>query len=194
MKFMHAQGGLPIPGIEHVMQPYAFGEGFGYAFAAMVLDNPNARDSFVDNGTLRSGGFNIEDNPPAPNDPTGCWCSESSVWAILYDIYDTAADAGDTLALGFGPIWDVLVGEQRTTPAFTSIFTFITALKAGQPASVTGINSLVSAQNIVTNTNAFGTTETNQGGGDLGADADGGRPRQAGAQTRSESLFISHGT
>jgi putrescine aminotransferase len=29
MKFMHAQGGLPIPGIEHVMQPYAFGDGFG---------------------------------------------------------------------------------------------------------------------------------------------------------------------
>jgi putrescine aminotransferase len=29
MKFMHAQGGLPIPGIEHIMQPYAFGEGFG---------------------------------------------------------------------------------------------------------------------------------------------------------------------
>jgi len=29
MKFMHAQGGLPIPGIEHVMQPYSFNEGFG---------------------------------------------------------------------------------------------------------------------------------------------------------------------
>jgi putrescine aminotransferase len=29
MKAMHAQGGLPIPGIEHVMQPYPFGEGFG---------------------------------------------------------------------------------------------------------------------------------------------------------------------
>ena len=29
MKAMHAQGNLPIPGIEHVMQPYAFGEGFG---------------------------------------------------------------------------------------------------------------------------------------------------------------------
>ena len=29
MKAMHAQGGLPIPGIEHVMQPYQFGEGFG---------------------------------------------------------------------------------------------------------------------------------------------------------------------
>ncbi|MDE1923610.1 MAG: aminotransferase class III-fold pyridoxal phosphate-dependent enzyme [Gammaproteobacteria bacterium] len=29
MKLMHAQGNLPIPGIEHVMQPYWFGEGFG---------------------------------------------------------------------------------------------------------------------------------------------------------------------
>ncbi len=29
MKHMHAQGDLPIPGIEHVMQPYWFGEGFG---------------------------------------------------------------------------------------------------------------------------------------------------------------------
>lgn len=29
MKGMHAQGDLPIPGIEHVAQPYWFGEGFG---------------------------------------------------------------------------------------------------------------------------------------------------------------------
>jgi putrescine---pyruvate transaminase len=29
MKLMHAQGGLPVPGVEHIMQPYAFGEGFG---------------------------------------------------------------------------------------------------------------------------------------------------------------------
>jgi putrescine---pyruvate transaminase len=37
MTFMHAQGGLPIPGIEHVRQPYSFMEGFGEdpeAFAA----------------------------------------------------------------------------------------------------------------------------------------------------------------
>ncbi len=29
MKAMHAQGDLPIPGVEHVMQPYLFGEAFG---------------------------------------------------------------------------------------------------------------------------------------------------------------------
>ncbi len=34
MKAMHAQGGLPIPGIEHVLQPYRFGEGFGETEAA----------------------------------------------------------------------------------------------------------------------------------------------------------------
>lgn len=37
MKHMHSMGGLPIPGVEHVMQPYSFNEGFGEdeeAFAA----------------------------------------------------------------------------------------------------------------------------------------------------------------
>jgi putrescine aminotransferase len=29
MKAMHAQGDLPVPGVEHVMQPYQFNEGFG---------------------------------------------------------------------------------------------------------------------------------------------------------------------
>jgi putrescine aminotransferase len=34
MTFMHAQGDLPISGIEHVDQPYPFGEGFGEDAAA----------------------------------------------------------------------------------------------------------------------------------------------------------------
>jgi putrescine---pyruvate transaminase len=37
MKLMHGQGDLPIPGIEHIMQPYKFGEGYAEneeAFAA----------------------------------------------------------------------------------------------------------------------------------------------------------------
>jgi putrescine aminotransferase len=42
MKFMHAQGGLPIPGIEHVMQPYAFGEGFGESPEAFAERAANA--------------------------------------------------------------------------------------------------------------------------------------------------------
>ncbi|MEO8927493.1 MAG: aspartate aminotransferase family protein [Caulobacteraceae bacterium] len=41
MKAMHDQGGPWVPGVEHVMQPYPFGEGFGEdpaAFAARAAD------------------------------------------------------------------------------------------------------------------------------------------------------------
>jgi hypothetical protein len=140
----------------------AFGEGFGYAFAAIVLNDPIARDSFVQpNGDLVSGGFNIETNPPGMGDPTGCWCSESSVWSILYDIHDSASDGNDTLSLGFAPIWNVLINPQRTTPAFTTIFSFTTALKTALPGNAAAIDALVGAQNIDTAAiDAFASTET----------------------------------
>ena len=38
MKGMHEQGGLPIPGVEHVRQPYWFGEGFGQDKVQFGLD------------------------------------------------------------------------------------------------------------------------------------------------------------
>jgi hypothetical protein len=151
----------------------AFGEGFGYAFAAIVLGDPMARDSFTDDAPFTrcgvahcSGWFDLEFNPPAnpagaSNGNYGCWCSESSVWSILWDIHDTAADANDTLALGFLPIWNVLIGPQDTTPAFTTIFSFITAFKAQNVGNVAAINTLVAAQNIdAGNIDAYGSTET----------------------------------
>ena len=143
----------------------AFGEGFGYAFAAIVLNDPNARDSANDNGDLWSGIFRIEENPVTTpvsgNDNYGCWCSESSVWSILWDLYDSTAETSDTLALGFQPIWNVLVGAQKTTPAYTTIFSFVAALKASRPADAGAINMLVAAQNIDAGIiNAFATGET----------------------------------
>ncbi len=46
MKLMHAQGDLPIPGIEHICQPYKFGEGFAEsedAFAARAANELEER-------------------------------------------------------------------------------------------------------------------------------------------------------
>ncbi|HET9864667.1 MAG TPA: PKD domain-containing protein [Steroidobacteraceae bacterium] len=149
----------------------AFGEGFGYAFGAMVLDDPVTRDSFVEelppnsgNFVQRSGVFNVEANPPTlgpgVNGNYGCWCSESSVWSILWDVFDASPDANDTLSLGFKPIWNVLTGAQRSTTAFTTIFSFITALKAQNAGSAAAIDSLVSAQNINSaGIDAFGSNE-----------------------------------
>jgi hypothetical protein len=145
----------------------AFGEGFGYAFAAIVLNDPVARDSSRQGGTLTSSTFNVETNPStsAPGIPSGnfgCWCSESSVWSILWDLYDNTNDGADSVSLGFGPIWSVLEGAQATTPAYTTIFSFLTALKVGRsPGELTAMNTLVTAQNIrFSDIDAFATTET----------------------------------
>ncbi len=133
----------------------AFGEGFGYAFAAMVLDDTDSRDSFVNNGNHVSFGFNVENTPG-----TGCWCSESSVWSILWDLYDAVPDGSDNIALGFAPIWEVMTGAQRVTPAMTSIFSFAAALKAARPGDVDGIDALLAAHNITgTGIDAFASTQ-----------------------------------
>ena len=69
------------------------------------------------------------------------------MWSILWDLYDNNADANDTVELGFQPMWNVLIGSQRTTPAFTSLFSFITALKTASPVNAAAIDTLVTAQN-----------------------------------------------
>ena len=149
----------------------AFGEGFGYAFGAIVLNDPVTRDSFVDD-TLGcpndqcSSTFNVNTNPSTsppgiPDGNFGCWCSESSVWSILWDVFDNDGEAGDTVTLGFTPIWNVLVGPQKTTPAFTTIFSFLTELKNLNASSAAAINTLVAAQNInAANIDIFGSQET----------------------------------
>jgi hypothetical protein len=145
----------------------AFGEGFGYAFGAIVLNDPVTRDSFVDNSLgcpndQCSSTFNVQSNPPPTSTGAnfGCWCSESSVWAILWDVFDNDVETNDTVTLGFTPIWNVLKGPQKTTPAFTTIFSFITALKQQNAGSAAAINTLVAGQNInAVNIDAYGSQE-----------------------------------
>jgi hypothetical protein len=136
----------------------AFGEGFGYAFAAMVLDDPLVRDAFVNNGVQVSGSFNVENNPTT----TGCWCSETSVASLLWDLYDQPPDGSDNISLPFSALWDVITVPQRVTLANTSVFSFIKGLKDLQPGFAAQINALVAAQNINSATiDAFASTETN---------------------------------
>jgi len=143
----------------------AFGEGFGYAFAAIALNDPVARDTYVDNGQRVTSTFNIEANPStnppgSPSGNVGCWCSESSVWSILWDLYDSQVDGADNVTLGFQPLWNVLTGPQRTTRAYTSIFSFIKALKDAIPGSAAAIDTLLAAQNISSVQDIYGTGET----------------------------------
>src|SRR5690606_9255334 len=81
----------------------AFGEGWGNAFGAMSLNDPKYRDS--SGGIRQDGGFNLETG--GLGEPQG-WFSESSVGKILWDIFDTTNESGDTLTLGFAPIYNVM--------------------------------------------------------------------------------------
>jgi len=135
----------------------AFGEGWGNALSGMMTNDPIYRDS---SGASNAGGFPIDVEANTVTNPG--WYSEGSVQSLLYDLFDSVNDGMDTVALGFTPIHQIMIGQQKTTTAMTSIFSFITALKAANPAQATAINNVVNAQSIVSDTmDEWGSTETN---------------------------------
>jgi hypothetical protein len=130
----------------------AFGEGFGNAFSAIVTDDPIYYD------TMGNSGWHMDIENEKPNHQG--WFSESSIQRILYDLYDSDIDGADTLALGFKPIYDVLVGQQKKTQAFTSIFPFIHALKNENSVSSTEIDNIVSSESIAPINDIYGENRT----------------------------------
>ena len=121
----------------------AFGEGFGNAFSAIVLDNPFYVDSV---GNLQNNGFSINMESNQCNNEG--WYSECSVQSILYDIYDTNDDSPDTLSLDFSFIYNVLISAQRDTEALTSIFSFIKPFKDQNPTYANAVDAILRGQNI----------------------------------------------
>ena len=135
----------------------AFGEGFGYAFSAIVLNDPQIRDA-IGPGQSNEIYFNVETDSGTNEG----WYSEGSVQEIIWDLYDSANDGDDTLSLGLAPLWAILTGAQRTTESFTTIFQFVAALKAANPAAATQINAIVAGEATVAPTiEPYASTETN---------------------------------
>ncbi len=138
----------------------SFGEGWGNAFSGMATDDRYYVDTYGDDQGY--GWYMDLENNMEEESAEGFW-SEISVQVILYDLYDSASDSNDTVSLGFAPLFDVLTGPQKTTDAFTTIYSFITALRddySAQPAIQTGIDNLVTAEKIY-GTGIWGTGETN---------------------------------
>ncbi|MBA3846974.1 MAG: hypothetical protein H0X45_10055 [Planctomycetes bacterium] len=134
----------------------AFGEGFATALAGMIMGDPatHAGDPlYVENTATGGFSYNMElDNDNVGTGPggrpfEGYWC-EHSVSEIIYDIYDNAADAGDTVDLGFTPIYQAMRGNEVSTVYFTSIFTFLHGLEQVLGGPNAGINALAAGENI----------------------------------------------
>ena len=144
----------------------AFGEGWGNALSAMILF-PDAKYRDTGGAGQAQTTLVIDMETNDSNDPKPGWFSEASVQSVLYDLFDPANESFDNVALGLGPIYDVMTGGQKATPAVTSIFSFIKALKAvpGTSAStIAAIDSLTSKSRISPIQDVFGTGETNNGG------------------------------
>ena len=146
----------------------AFSEAWGNGFAAIVVGDPFYRDA---EGVAQGSGFwfDMEDGSGAcVGAPVG-WYAECSIGEILYDLYDDVDDGADQVTLGFGPVFDVLVGAQTTTPALTSIYTFASYLRDQNPAEVAAINALLQNANISDGNGGidlYGDLETNDGAAD----------------------------
>jgi len=121
----------------------AFGEGWGNAWSAIATDDPIYFDTMR---VKQSKGFFMDIESETPSNAG--WYSEGSIQRILYDIYDSNSDGADTLSLGFKPIYSVLVNRQKYTPAFTSIFSFITELKHEDSSSSDKIDAILESEDI----------------------------------------------
>jgi len=120
----------------------AFGEGWGNAYSAIATDNPIYYDTL---GQAQSQGWSM--NIESARKVVPGWFSEASVQRIIYDLYDAHDDGQDHLSLGFAPIYHVLTGPQKITPAFTSLFSFITALK-NEGADAAAIDDILGSEDI----------------------------------------------
>lgn len=137
----------------------AFGEGFGTAMGCIIIDSPLYLDS-IGNVQSNTGVFeNVENGGSRTN---AGWYNEASIYSILYDVYDANDDRGDTLSLGFTPMHNLFTDSQKNTEAFTSIFTFITALKAENPGNDEAIDAITSNESIAPIWDIYGTGRTNR--------------------------------
>lgn len=134
----------------------AFGEGWGNAFAAMVFDDPIYRDSF--NGMASDFVIDLEQDDSRVEG----WFSEASVGEILWDLFDATNESADSVTLGFGPIFSAMTEGQRATSAFTSIFSFLEALRHQSPGQAGGIAQLQDGESF-SGSGEFGAGETNSG-------------------------------
>ena len=151
-------GGPHSPG-EVLDSRLAFGEGWGNALSGIVTDDPYYFDT---SGARQANGWYMNLESGAQKNPG--WYSEGSIQRILYDLYDRTNEAHDQTSLGFKPIYKVMIGKERDTKAFTSIFSFIDGLKRENSAQASNIDATVGYENISTIYDSYGSSRMNSAG------------------------------
>lgn len=141
----------------------AFSEGFAEALGSMILDDPVNCDT-LQAGAAIGGGFTVEgDNIYGP----GGWFNEFSVAALIWDLWDMDDDGLDTGSIGFGPIYETMVGPHAMSDAFTTLFSFATELRAMLgPQDAALLDALLAREQVVSGAalDIWATNESNDAG------------------------------
>ncbi|NHZ64756.1 hypothetical protein F1735_21055 [Massilia sp. CCM 8694] len=93
----------------------AFGEGWGNALSAMILF-PDAKYKDTGGAGQARTTLVIDMETNDSDDPKPGWFSEASVQSVLYDLFDPANESFDNVALGLGPIYDIMTGGAEEYP------------------------------------------------------------------------------
>ena len=157
----HAAGDVDDPRV-------AWSEGFCNALSAMILDPDTV---YADSsGAQQASGFsdNIEKNDNSPESSPG-WFSERTVEGVAFDLYDGANEPFDKVSIGLNGVYAALLSNKKT-PALTTLFSFVGAIKQSAPQSTADIDALTSYYKVSGQfgvdsiTDAWGTGETHTGG------------------------------
>lgn len=125
----------------------AFSEGFASALASIALDNP----IYCDTSAPMLSGRNVFLDMEFFNSGPQGWFNEGSIATLIYDLWDTNVDGTDNGSIGFGPIYETMVGPHRTTDAFTTIFSFVAELRPMlDSAQLAFVDSQLNRENIDT--------------------------------------------
>lgn len=142
----------------------ALGEGWGNAFAGMMLGDPVYRDT---SGAQQGSGFafSVEaDLTSATGSREPGWYNEASVQQILYDIFDSTNDGADTISAGFAPLYTAFTDPAyRNNVNFTTIFQFVDRVRDEPSVNATTLDAMLAAEDINSN-DPRGVGETNTGG------------------------------
>jgi len=136
----------------------AFSEGWGNALSAILLNDETYRDS---SGVSQRFGFSFDLENRQINNPG--WFSEASIGSVLYDIFDTQAEANDNISAGLAPLYSVITSEvYKDSPVFTTIFSVSDALRQSATFDTTSLDTLLNSQGI-SGQGPDGTGERNSG-------------------------------
>ncbi len=134
----------------------AMSEGFANAFSAMILDDPEYRDS---SGPAQADGFFY--NVSQKNNYERGWYSEASVQSVIYNFYTSS---NGKVAGNFADIFHIINADNYVgSNALISIYVFADQLRKNMPAQTLPFNSLLNEQNIEV-TDEYGSGESNSGG------------------------------